>query len=93
MTTFFCRKYTGTDAKFQLEKSPVLLKDLTATVTTFSLDIGGFDVQEQELGTSDTYALVNEVDLSTIYIKNHTPASVGYLIVTGTLSGGDSGTD
>jgi len=81
----FARTYTGADSKTQLEKNPLILRDLTCTVTTFDLDIGAFDEQPQQIATTDTYSLVGEVDLSTIYIKNHNAGSIGYLIVTGVI--------
>lgn len=85
MPSFFCRKYTGATPKAPLEDQSLILKDFTATVTTFSIDIGDFVAQDQTLTTSDSYALVGAVDIHTIYFKNTAPGSVGYLIVTGVL--------
>lgn len=85
MPTLFARSYTGADAKAPLEKTPLIIRDFTATVTTFALDFGAFDTQPQEIGTTDTYSLVGPVDLSTIYIKNANAGSNGVLIVTGVI--------
>lgn len=85
MPTYFARSYIGADSKAPLEKTKLLIRDFTVTVLNNALYIGGFDVQPQELDTTDTYALVGQVDLATIYIKNKTPGSDGTLVVTGVL--------
>lgn len=84
---YLSRKYTIGDTAAPLESNDLIFTDIDLQCQSEAIDYGDVNCVEFELAVGDilSYRASKGVNLKEIFFKNHTPASVGYIIVAGIL--------
>ena len=84
---YYHKKFTITDTAKPLTPEPLVFIEVDFQIQTNDVDYGDVNAQNFELSSGDilSYRASNGIDIRPIFFKNHTPASVGYVIVAGVL--------